>query len=79
MPGAYKPKRPQVILALSPAATAAALGLSAATIYSAIQEGRLGPVYAYNSHQHRILTVDIERFVRSWPLAQQKALAHASR
>ncbi|SDI54226.1 MULTISPECIES: helix-turn-helix domain-containing protein [Bradyrhizobium] len=57
--------RPEVYLALSPAATATALGISYSHVRDAINEGVL-PVYVVGV-KHRIHVSDIERFLRSFP------------
>ena len=56
-----------VFLALSPTACATALGLNYDRVISpAIASGALGPVYAIGA-KRRLLVIDIERFVRSFP------------
>lgn len=57
--------KPVVFLALSPAATATAIGVRPEVINAAIASGAL-PVYA-NGIKRRILCSDVEAFVRSWP------------
>ena len=58
-------KNPIVLLALSPAATATALGIRADEVAAGIASGAL-PVYV-RGLKRRILVSDVEAFVRSWP------------
>jgi len=59
--------QPMIMLALSPSATARALGVNyERAILPAIASGALGPVYSLGA-KHRLLVSDIERWVRSWP------------
>jgi hypothetical protein len=72
-------KRPIVLLALSPAATAVALGLREQTIYDAIEAGELGPVYI-NGVKRRLLVSDIEAYVRGWSqLSKPMRKSHAGK
>lgn len=58
---------PTLRLALSPSATAEALGLSYAHVVKpAIEAGELGPVHIIHGRK-RLLCSDIERWVRSNP------------
>jgi len=63
-------KSPVVYLALSPAATATALGIRADEVADAINSGAL-PVFV-RGIKRRILTSDIEKWVRSWPQIKPK-------
>jgi hypothetical protein len=58
-------KTPVVYLALSPAATATALGIQPRQVYDAIENGDL-PVFLIGI-KRRILVSHIERWVLSWP------------
>ena len=63
-------KHPAVFLALSPAATATALGISPAQIAAAIAAGDL--IVRACGTKRRILVADIEHWVRrSWKPAKQ--------
>jgi hypothetical protein len=57
--------RPTILLALSPNATATALGIRPEEAQRAIRDGLL-PVYRMGV-KSKILTADIETWVRSWP------------
>ena len=63
-------KTPVVFLALSPAATATALGIEPRKVYTAIDDGAL-PVFI-NGVKRRILVSHIERWVLSWPQLKTK-------
>jgi hypothetical protein len=63
-------KHPDVFLALSPAATATALGIRPDEVADAIDDGSL-PVFV-KGIKRRILTADIEQWVRSWPQIKPK-------
>jgi Flp pilus assembly protein CpaB len=64
------PNTPRVILALAPKAVSDALGIGRPVVAAAIASGAL-PVHV-NGVKHRILTVDIEAWVRSWPAPSKK-------
>jgi predicted regulator of Ras-like GTPase activity (Roadblock/LC7/MglB family) len=61
-----KARKNVVYLALSPAATAHALGLSEQVVRDAIANDELGPLYVKGT-KTRLLVSDIETWVRSWP------------
>jgi hypothetical protein len=63
-------KNPVVYLALSPAATATALGIKAQRIYDAVDSGAL-PVYCIGPRR-KILVSDTERWVRSHERATKR-------
>jgi hypothetical protein len=65
-----KPYMSKVILAVSANATADALAISRRVVASAILNGAL-PVHCIGT-KHRILTSDIEAWVRSWPAPKSK-------
>ena len=70
-------QRPVVILALTASATATALGIKPAAVFAAIEDGTL-PVYQIGA-KRRILTSDIEAWVRSWTrkyTKRRKVLSH---
>jgi hypothetical protein len=64
------PSTPRVILALAPKAVSDALGVSRRVVAEAIEASAL-PVHVIGL-KHRILTSDIEAWVRSWPAPTQK-------
>ena len=63
-------KHPVVFLALSPAATATALGILPQEVSDAIADGEL-PVFV-KGIRRRILVSHIERWVLSWPQAPKR-------
>jgi hypothetical protein len=63
-----------VILAMSPTATAQALGISETVVQAAIANGELGPLYV-KGPKRRLLCVDIEKWVRSWPVKKLKGVS----
>lgn len=63
-------KNPVVYLALSPAATATALGIQPRKVSAAIDGGEL-PVFLSGTNR-RILVSHIERWVLSWPQLKTK-------
>jgi hypothetical protein len=58
-------KNPEVFLALSPAGVATALGIRDDEVATGIKSGAL-PIHIMGI-KRRILTADVERWVRSWP------------
>ena len=65
-----KTKHPQVLLALTRAATATAVGVQPRDVDRAVDSGIL-PVYTIGARV-RILTADIEAWIRSWPRQQKR-------
>ena len=63
-------KNPKVILALSPAATATALGIRLERVAAAISSGAL-TVHALGL-KRRILVREIEAWVSTWPVAVKR-------
>jgi hypothetical protein len=65
------PTPPKVLLALSPSQAAAAIGLSYARLLAdGIETGAL--TVRCCGTKRRILTSEIEAFVRSWPIAPKR-------
>jgi excisionase family DNA binding protein len=64
------PYMPKVILALSVNATADALQISRRVLAKAIGDGAITPYK--NGTKVRLLTSDIDNWVRSWPVATQR-------